>query len=91
MNVTPYKYSKVDLDWIENRTGIIGFDGSLVTLEIIGQKIAKFKEEVEKLKQMPKSNKVAPFVEQLLEDSKNVLHHGNISKKHPNAKLGKRI
>ncbi len=90
MQATPYKYTKIDLNWIENREGIEGFDGTLVTLEIIGQKIAQFREEIERIKQLPKSTKVAPFIERFLEDSKLMSPEQKLSKKHYNTKLSKR-
>lgn len=49
-NLPPHLYTKTDKEWLENKQGIINRKGEFVTLEIIGQKIAKFKEDVEKLK-----------------------------------------
>lgn len=49
-NLCEALYTQTDRDWLASKKGIINKKGEFVTLEIIGQKIAKFKEDVEKAK-----------------------------------------
>lgn len=45
-NLTEPLYTQTDKDWLASKKGIINKKGEFVTLEIIGQKIAKFREDV---------------------------------------------
>ena len=49
-NLSEALYTQTDRDWLASKQGITNKKGEYITLEIIGQKIAKFKEDVENLK-----------------------------------------
>ena len=66
-NLAEALYTQTDKDWLANKLGIVNKKGEYVTLEIIGQKIAKFKEDVEKFKRGEyKAPPVEDEVEQLI-------------------------
>lgn len=62
-NLSEALYTQTDKDWLASKKGIINKKGEFVTLEIIGQKIVKFKEDVEKAKRG--EYKVPPKVDEV--------------------------